>query len=86
MFSAEPPHQTDSSFGHRVGGNCPFRLDLSPKNIASCLFLPNSHTALGPDLLVIHTPLTFHSSATIWRSLRQFHCSHSTLADFYRDW
>jgi hypothetical protein len=78
ILSAKPPHHTESSFGHRVRGNCLFLLDTSPKVIASWLFLPNSHTTLGPDLLVIHKPLTSCSSATSCRALCQFHSAHST--------
>jgi hypothetical protein len=80
ISSAEPPHHTDNCFGHRIRYNCFFWLDSSPKNIVSQLFLPISHTTLGPDLLVIHTPLTSHSSVSSSRALCQFHSTHSTLA------
>jgi hypothetical protein len=55
-------------------------LDLSSKSIVSKLLLSNSHTTLGPDLLVIHTPLISHSSATSCKALCTFHFAHSTLA------
>jgi hypothetical protein len=80
---AKPPHHTDSSFGKRVRGNFPFWLDSSPQIIVSQLFLPNSHTSLGPDLLVMHKNLTSRSSATSCRALCQFHSGHSQLQCSY---
>jgi hypothetical protein len=42
-------------------------------------FLPNSHSALGPDLLVIHTYI-WPNFPFLCRTLCQFYSAHSTLA------
>jgi hypothetical protein len=56
ILSAKPPLHTDSYFGHRVRGNFTFCLDSSAKVTVSWLFLPNSHTALGPDFGHTYAP------------------------------
>jgi hypothetical protein len=62
--------------GLRLGAATPSDGTRAQKILLVGFFLPNSHTALGPNLLVIHTPLTSHSSMTSCRALHQFHSIH----------
>jgi hypothetical protein len=54
--------------------------DWTPAQKLLVSFLPNSHTALGSDLLVTHKPQTSHSFATSCRAICQFHSLHTTRA------